>query len=1171
MKNANSTFHESLLFQKKLKSLNKNEKVLNRRKIQSSNNNIYKQEFFNNTQNLFYTKKISLPINNNKISRINSVSDLKQNFSENTKILPGIINKKVNKDTNTIRNKCSSSKSFIKHPLNYLNLSDNLIIKEKKNNDRNNKYSNINANKLIKSANDNHLLKQNLSFYSRNLKKNNFLYRNRDSYNNNYNNSVSIKILNPEIEKSNNIKINKLNQKDFQLKKLLENKGAKNYKNNKEVNNFINNNISKLNEKISNILLKINSLNQFNHNDSNSESLFTTFLNQVNKSYLDLPKNIKNIEQNKANNYNENFPVIKYIFFDKIINNLKRKINLIDISSEKDFNQNVLRIIDEELYSSTFNNNLIRNQINKLKDFKTYGFEFNPEEMLKKKYDSINKNNNNTDRSYLYKSANLKIINKHEINLSQKKTPKNSSEQNNLSNNNNYLSQLVKNRNPIKKGIKYFENTMRNNEREFNENKLLLNNKNTINKKNKFSQTDRHNHIFLHQPTKNASLEQSEINKIILSEFRSILNSNKLNFSLIQKDKDKDKTKITKTKNKEKIKINLKNKMINYKFIRRTRKLYTINRKIIRPPDNIYYFNNYNIKRLIHTRIYKTLNNSIYENENLNNTIDENLNNITNNNNKSISFDKKKRQQMSNISKKYILSLFLENENENKNKNINTKYKFNYPYQKRRIEINNNNSKNEKSKSFNNSPNKTNTSKKSNKKSFSNLHKKQYKFKKKKNHHKLNKSRSILNYKKEDMTDDLLIIKEEKLQKIDKSPKNKKKNTTKYELDKILYMKNKMNYENLKIKLDEIEEKNQRIKIQKLKKKLKTSILNMDYDKTILPIENLFMKKLKEEKYRNVIKKLTTQRKVDKNEYNQLKLDLNIMDSSDEDLYDENENEHEHEHNNSKYFENEKKNNSKASEEKEDSDLYENEINFFGADLIIKQSKKEKVLYDKYIKLKRLKLLKDLKQIKKRNIFRRELKEGMLNENDENSKINKKFVRKKQYNRRKSKIYFKYLRKKFVKSLEDEYDSDNSISQEFNYFVGVDENSIKQIEKRKEEVLLKFKNDILYKISVRQLTFNELSLYDELVSKLRDFENNLSNEKYVKLLQSYFHNLDKQIKLSEQRKLKEQRINKYMNNLIDDMDFLSYKKKKQETTLCHVLNYKDFNHINILNDTNLNK
>ena len=39
-----------------------------------------------------------------------------------------------------------------------------------------------------------------------------------------------------------------------------------------------------------------------------------------------------------------------------------------------------------------------------------------------------------------------------------------------------------------------------------------------------------------------------------------------------------------------------------------------------------------------------------------------------------------------------------------------------------------------------------------------------------------------------------------------------------------------------------------------------------------------------------------------------------------------------------------------------------------------------------------------------------------------------------------------------------------------------------------------------------------------------------------------------------------------MNNLIDDMDFLLEKKKLQENDLFHVLNYKEFNHINKLSN-----
>ena len=392
----------------------------------------------------------------------------------------------------------------------------------------------------------------------------------------------------------------------------------------------------------------------------------------------------------------------------------------------------------------------------------------------------------------------------------------------------------------------------------------------------------------------------------------------------------------------------------------------------------------------------------------------------------------------------------------------------------------------------------------------------------------------------------------------------KEKKLSRYEMDKIIYIKNKKNIENIKAKLDEINKKNEKLKSERKRRKFKTSILNIDFNKRLLPMENLFMKRLKDEKYRNIIKKLVTQRKVDKNEYNQLKLDLNIEDSSD--YLDKEESE------NDDYF-NIYKNNDKEKKSSfiEEDEFIEKEINFFGEELTIKQNKKDKDLYDKYMKLKRLKNMQNLKQMKIRNIFLKELKEGTLYQNEENNKnnfINKKFIRKKNIQRRKSKGYFKFIKKKFIKSLDDEYDSNDSNinEEEINYFKGIDESSIKEIERRKEEVLLKFKNDIIYKINKTELTFNELNLYDELVKKLKNFENNLSNEKYIKLLQNYFHNLNKQLKLSEERKLQELRINKFVNSLIDDMDIISFKKKKQETDRCHVLNYKDFNYANKLNN-----
>ena len=576
--------------------------------------------------------------------------------------------------------------------------------------------------------------------------------------------------------------------------------------------------------------------------------------------------------------------------------------------------------------------------------------------------------------------------------------------------------------------------------------------------------------------------------------------------------------------------------------MRREKRIHTINETISNSILNSSFTKQPN-KRLFQTKINKI--------SNINN-----INNINNNyQDKSIDIKYDKDDiRLSAMSQNYFVSLFVEPENKNKKK------VYSYFHKRNKLEPNKNINRT-KSISFNVSPDKNIINKnqaleyikKINiKNSNLFLKKKLKKIKKRKNKHKLNYS-----FDQEDDSKYKSIF--------EKSNHYKKKKSSQYEIDKFLYLKSKLDYENLKTKIEEMEKLNQRRKFQ-------TSILNYDYNRPA-QVESLFMKKLKEEKYRNVIRKLTTQRKIDKDEYNQLKLDLNISDSS-EDYFDEEENENENE----KIEENLNNNNNIISTKNiiiKDENFYENEINFYGAKIKIHLNQKEKDLYDKYIKLKKIKQKKDIQQNKTKEVFIQELEKGSIIENEESkSKINKKFVKKNNYKKRKSKNYFKFIKKKFIKSLDDEYDechSDDSLNQEFNYFYGVDDTSLRQIERRKQEVLLKFKNDIIYKIKQRELTFNELSIYDELENKLKNFENNLSNQKYIKLLESYFNNLDKQLRLSKQRKMKEHRINNFMNNLIENMDILNLKKKKMEENFCHILNYKDYNHFNKLSELERNK
>ena len=56
------------------------------------------------------------------------------------------------------------------------------------------------------------------------------------------------------------------------------------------------------------------------------------------------------------------------------------------------------------------------------------------------------------------------------------------------------------------------------------------------------------------------------------------------------------------------------------------------------------------------------------------------------------------------------------------------------------------------------------------------------------------------------------------------------------------------------------------------------------------------------------------------------------------------------------------------------------------------------------------------------------------------------------------------------------------------------------------------------------------------------------------------------MELYEQRKKDEKRINGFINDLNDQIDFKSMKKRMIEEKFCNVVNYDSVNHMNILNN-----
>ena len=87
---------------------------------------------------------------------------------------------------------------------------------------------------------------------------------------------------------------------------------------------------------------------------------------------------------NKPNKINKiKNPIVRYLFLENIINNLKHIVKFININSKEEIEQNVIKIIGEE-YSKLENNIFLNN-----KDFSTYGFEYVPKHRLLESYHNL--------------------------------------------------------------------------------------------------------------------------------------------------------------------------------------------------------------------------------------------------------------------------------------------------------------------------------------------------------------------------------------------------------------------------------------------------------------------------------------------------------------------------------------------------------------------------------------------------------------------------------------------------------------------------------------------------------------------------------------------------------------------------------------------------------------
>jgi len=133
---------------------------------------------------------------------------------------------------------------------------------------------------------------------------------------------------------------------------------------------------------------------------------YNIYLSNISKSTFN-----SNSANKKNNNLEINkFPKIKYLFLENVINNLKHMVKFINVKNNEELEQNVINIIRNE-YSKLKQEN---NEIEDLKDFLTYGYEYIPKHILYNKLPSLEERGLQTSKLF-YNSNNNKNSNKQRI------------------------------------------------------------------------------------------------------------------------------------------------------------------------------------------------------------------------------------------------------------------------------------------------------------------------------------------------------------------------------------------------------------------------------------------------------------------------------------------------------------------------------------------------------------------------------------------------------------------------------------------------------------------------------------------------------------------------------------------------------------------------------------
>ena len=267
--------------------------------------------------------------------------------------------------------------------------------------------------------------------------------------------------------------------------------------------------------------------------------------------------------------------------------------------------------------------------------------------------------------------------------------------------------------------------------------------------------------------------------------------------------------------------------------------------------------------------------------------------------------------------------------------------------------------------------------------------------------------------------------------------------------------------------------------------------------------------------------------------------------------------------------ENSIENKSDISKDKKNDDSYYTNLHL--EDILNKKKEKNK------IKIKKEEEKKDKeKNILKSNAFKQYLLQYQNNIHAKNNeKIISNLLDSENENKKKLKNLKNEIKKEEIKEKreEEEDKKENRIlstrKESKIYFKDMRGKSLEDVEKKKIELLYRFKHDIKYKISKGGIGSNEMENFKEFqekINKLKDRYKEYDINSYIKEMEKFFQSFKDELENNEKKKIEEDRINKYLRQFQEDYYFKQFYKNLQENILFKVVNFSQINHINTLND-----